>query len=154
MLRDYVEQLYEPTAAHTDVLTADENARARALAAWKARVAKAWPTVAVREIDAPDGIAELGATRTVTAIVAMGGLNQDDIAVQLLHGAVGPNDELIEPTFAEMSFVDIAADKGSFRYEGTFEASRAGRYGFTVRVVPSHPDLVTYAELGCAALPA
>ena len=47
MLRDYVEQLYEPTAAHTDALTADGNARARALAAWKERVSprrgQPWP---------------------------------------------------------------------------------------------------------------
>jgi glycogen phosphorylase len=154
MLRDYVEELYEPTAEHADALSAGGDARARALAAWKARVAAAWPTVAVRHIEAPDGIAELGATRTVTAVVAMGGLNQDDIAVQLLHGPVGPNDELTEPSTAEMAFVDLAADRGSYRYEGTFECTRAGRYGFTVRVVPSHPDLVTYAELGCAALPA
>ena len=27
----------------------------------------------------------------------------------------------------------------------------AGRYGFTVRVVPSHDDLRTFAELGCVA---
>jgi glycogen phosphorylase len=154
MLRDYVLDLYEPTAAHADSLTAGGHARARALAAWKERVAAAWPSVAVRSIESTDGVAELGATRTVTAIVALGRLTQDDIAVQLLHGPVGPNDELLEPTVAQMAFVDLAGDSGAYRFEGTFPCDRAGRYGFTVRVVPSHPDLVTYAELGCAAVPA
>ena len=36
------------------------------------------------------------------------------------------------------------------RYTATFELDRGGRYGYTVRVVPSHPDLVTPVELGCS----
>jgi glycogen phosphorylase len=39
--------------------------------------------------------------------------------------------------------------EGSYRYAGSFVCERAGRYGFTVRVVPSHTDLTTFAELGC-----
>ena len=41
MVADYVAELYEPTAARADALTADGLARARALAAWKARVREA-----------------------------------------------------------------------------------------------------------------
>ena len=37
------------------------------------------------------------------------------------------------------------------RYAGSFACEQAGRYGFTVRVVPAHPDLRTFAELGCVA---
>jgi starch phosphorylase len=38
---------------------------------------------------------------------------------------------------------------GDGRFAATFELARGGRYGYTVRVVPSHPDLVTPVELGC-----
>ena len=41
-----------------------------------------------------------------------------------------------------------AADDGHLRYEGTFACERAGRYGITVRVVPSNPLLATPVELG------
>jgi starch phosphorylase len=34
------------------------------------------------------------------------------------------------------------------RYVGRFRPARAGRYGYTVRVVPANPDLVTPVELG------
>jgi starch phosphorylase len=34
---------------------------------------------------------------------------------------------------------------------GTPTCTQAGRYGFTVRVVPRHPNLVSPAELGLAA---
>ena len=39
-------------------------------------------------------------------------------------------------------------DGGSLRYRGAFTCDAAGRYGFTVRVVPSHPDLAASAEMG------
>ncbi len=43
---------------------------------------------------------------------------------------------------------------GHARYNGPFVCYRPGRYGFTVRVVPSHPDLASSAELGRIAWPA
>jgi starch phosphorylase len=39
----------------------------------------------------------------------------------------------------------------AMRYRGTFSCDRAGRYGFTVRVVPCHPLVVTPVELGRVA---
>ena len=46
-----------------------------------------------------------------------------------------------------MSEVERLGD-GSLRYRGAFTCDAAGRYGFTVRVVPSHPDLAASAEMG------
>ncbi len=43
-----------------------------------------------------------------------------------------------------------AAD-GHLSFEGRFRMERPGRYGVTVRVVPSHPDLTTPVELGLVA---
>ena len=47
MVRDYVTELYEPTAARADALDAEDGRRARELAAWKARVLAAWSGVKV-----------------------------------------------------------------------------------------------------------
>jgi starch phosphorylase len=41
--------------------------------------------------------------------------------------------------------------EGHFRYRGQVSCDRAGRYGFTVRVVPAHVDLATPVELGLVA---
>ncbi len=149
MLRDYVEKLYEPTAAGADRLTADGSARAKALAAWKLRVGAAWPGVSVVSVDSEDGIADLGASRSVRATVALGSLQPDDVAVELVHGPVGTGDELQSPSTSTMSFVGVGDRPSSYRFEGTFSTERAGRYGFAVRVVPGNPDLVTFADLGC-----
>jgi starch phosphorylase len=157
MVADYVSQLYEPTAARADLLAADGDARARALAAWKARVAAAWHEVHVERVasdaDADSAAPEvLGGSRVVTAAVALGSLSPADVDVQLLHGPVGTGDELAERTVVSMS---VAAgdppDADHLRYEGVVSATSAGRYGYTVRVVPHHDDLASPAELGLVA---
>jgi starch phosphorylase len=144
MVRDYVEQLYEPTAARADALGADRGVRAVALAGWKERVRSAWKAVHVDGIDTDDTTADLGGSRTVTAHVTLGDLSPDDVQVQLLHGPVGQNDELDHSNLVVMS-----GDGATFT--GTFTCEHPGRYGITVRVVPNHPDLVTPVELGLIA---
>ncbi|HEX8487400.1 MAG TPA: hypothetical protein VF642_02555, partial [Propionibacteriaceae bacterium] len=47
----------------------------------------------------------------------------------------------------------VDVDGGLRRYESTIEAKRSGSIGYTVRVVPSHPELANIAEMGLAALP-
>ena len=74
----------------------------------------------------------------------------ENVDVQLVHGPVGQGDELTERTSASMHPAG-AADEDHARYVGSFDCERAGRYGFTVRIVPRHPDLVGSSELGLAA---
>jgi glycogen phosphorylase len=150
MVADYVERLYEPTAARTEDLSADGLTRARALAAWKQRVAEAWHGVHVDRVEGDGAAAELGGSRTVEAVVSLGSLAADDVDVQLVHGPVGQGDELTERSCVSMR-PDGPADDDHARYVGSFRCERAGRYGFTVRIVPRDPDLVGNSELGLAA---
>jgi starch phosphorylase len=150
MVADYVELLYEPTAARTNTLSANGLARARSLAAWKQRVAEAWHGVHVDRVEGDGAAAELGGSRTVEAVVSLGTLSADDVDVQLVHGPVGQGDELTERTSASMHPAGTA-DEDHARYVGSFYCERAGRYGFTVRIVPRHPDVVGNSELGLAA---
>jgi starch phosphorylase len=149
MVRDYVEQMYEPASRRADNMTAASNARARALAAWKARVLAGWDDVRVESVESDAALADLGAQRSVAAVVALGGLSGDDVQVQLVHGPVGPNDEIAEPHVVPMELVGLAEREGHYTYSGSFVCDHAGRYGISVRVVPSHPDLADPAEMGC-----
>jgi starch phosphorylase len=150
MVRDYVEELYEPTARHADRLVADDFKPARELAAWKARVLAAWEGVEILSVETDVSVASLGTDRTVEAEVTLGSLTADDVEVQLVHGPVGQHDEIEHPTITTMTPIDENGS-GSLRYRGSFSCDAAGRYGFTVRVVPSHPDLITSVELGRVA---
>jgi starch phosphorylase len=150
MVRDYVETLYEPTSARVRTLSADRSGPARELAAWKQRVRAGWHAVHVERVEAEVAVAELGADRTVEAMVALGDLSAGDVDVQLLHGPVGQGDELTDRSVVSMTPAG-AVDGHHVRYRGSFVCDQAGRYGFTVRVVPHNPDMVGSAELGLAA---
>jgi starch phosphorylase len=158
-VRDYVEGMYEPAAVRADALGAGGGARAKALSAWKQQITRGWPAVRILSVDTESTLVDLGSSKKVEAVVALGPLDQRDVEVQLLHGPVGANEELQPAAMVTMELVgldepgpgDGGDAKNLHRYSGSFVCERAGRYGFAVRVVPSHPDLPTFAELGCVA---
>ena len=102
-----------------------------------------WPAVRVESVSAegPE-VADVGSTRSVTAQIALGPLSGDDVRVELIHGTVGLNDEL------EMPQTEVMAGGSDGQYSASWTCERAGRYGFTVRVVPSHPHLASWPEVG------
>jgi starch phosphorylase len=71
--------------------------------------------------------------------------------VELLHGPISAGDEIARWEVVRMDLKEPAAGPGLSVWEGSFVCDTAGRHGFTVRVVPLHPDLVAPAEMGCAA---
>jgi starch phosphorylase len=152
MARDYLRDMYEPIAHQSDVLAADDYRKARDLSGWKERVVAAWAAVAVVSVDsdAPPGTVDVGGDRQVTVEVDLGGLGTDDVAVELVHGPVGGGDELIATQVEPLSPDGrTATSPGTWLYKGGFRCERSGRYGYTVRVVPAHPDLASPVDLGC-----
>jgi starch phosphorylase len=146
MVREYATRLYEPAAQQGAQASADGYAEARGLAAWKQRVLTAWDDVAIVDVVAETGVLELDGTRHVTARVDLGSLDPADVAVQLVHGPVGAGDELVEPSAVPMTLT--SRDGTATTYEGTFRGAQVGRYGFTVRVLPSHAGLASPVDLG------
>ncbi len=156
MVKDYVQQMYEPIAGRSDAMTENDYARARELAAWQQRVRAAWGDVVVESVhnEPANLVADLWTTRQVHAGVHLGQLTPGDVSVELLHGPVGPTGELADTTVVPLTLAvagaaEDASPPPNVRYEGTFTCEQAGRYGIAVRVVPAHPDLAVPAEMGC-----
>jgi starch phosphorylase len=149
MVRDYVTTYYEPSAAAAERLLADHGAAARALAAWKARVLAGWDAVRVVSISDPDEGEDnfvLGGSRRIEAVVSLGAVNEGDVAVEVVHGRLDADAELVHPVSVELDVVDHR--DGQVVYGGAYVPAAAGQYGCNVRVVPSHPDLNNKVELG------
>jgi glycogen phosphorylase len=155
MVREYVTQLYLPAARSSEAL-ADGGpgfAGARELAAWKDRVTKAWPGVAIEHVEADDGEQSPGASLVVRASVALGALSPDDVTVQLVYGPAGDDDEIAAPAFADLELEAEPSGASPARYAGEAELGRPGPFGYTVRVLPRHPLLASPAEMGLITLP-
>ena len=80
----------------------------------------------------------------------LGELGVDDVAVEVVHGAVGQNDEITGATVDHLRTQPSAAG-GSALFGGDLSCAHPGRYGLTVRVVPTHADLATPVEMGLVA---
>ncbi|GGP00598.1 alpha-glucan family phosphorylase [Nonomuraea glycinis] len=154
MLRDYVVGLYLPAARAAHVLSADSQAAAKAFAAWRLKVTRAWPGVRVEHVEG-SGIGdtpEVGASLELRATIALGDLEPGDLLVEAAYGRVGPHDELIHPHHLELTAGDVD-DDGRAHYSGVVPLDRTGAFGYTVRVVPHHPLAAAKAELGLIAVP-
>ena len=142
MVGEYTERYYLHAAGHYTQLTADGLARAKALAAWKGRLRKYWSRVRVEAIGGdPIKDVQVGGELRVQAKVQLGALTPDDVAVELYMGHVDAAGEIME---AKATLMQAARPDG----EGTciYQASAvtlrgSGLYGYTLRVLPRHPDL-------------
>lgn len=156
MVREYVERLYAPAALAQRELAAGSGAGARELAAWKAKVREAWPAVRVEhvEADCPAEAQELGSSLALRVQVALGPLEPGDVEVQVVSGRVDETDGISDAGLLALKPVGGPDLDGRTRYEGSLELVRTGPFGYTVRVLPSHPRLASPAEPGLVALPA
>ena len=153
MVRDYVQDLYTPAATSARAL--DDGYRgARELAAWKAKVRAAWPSVRVDHVEA-GGVAdapEVGSTLELRAFVSLGDLEPRDVDVQVVHGKVDENDRIGESSTVSLRH-DEEYEGGRHRYVGEVKLDRPGPFGYTARVVPAHRLISGAGELGLATLP-
>jgi starch phosphorylase len=152
MVSEYVRRLYAPAARSSQLMFADDFAAAKSLASWRQEVVAEWPGVAVLHVDSQlsgVGDAQVGATLTLRAEVALGGLSPDDVDVEAVFGAVGTDDRLIDVGAVELT--SIANGDGTHRFEGEIPLDRTGGFGYTVRVLPRHELLASRAELGLVA---
>ncbi|MGY2875584.1 glycogen phosphorylase [Marmoricola sp. URHA0025 HA25] len=152
MVRDYVQQLYAPAAAAARGINETFDG-ARELATFKARVRAGWDQVRIDHIDTA-GLSdspEVGGGLDLQVFVSLGDLRIDDVEVQVVHGRVKGEDELVTAAIADLQVAE-SYEAGRHRFEGRLVLDRPGPFGYTVRVLPKHPGLASPAELGLVAL--
>jgi len=153
MVRDYVRKLYTPAAVTGRALNSDYKG-ATELAAWKQTVRAGWGDVRVEHVES-HGVSdnpEVGSSLTVRAFVALGSLTPDDVAVEVVHGLIDAEDDLVNTTITPLKLAD-SYDGGRYRFDGDILLQRGGAFGYTVRAVPRHSVLTSVAEMGLVALP-
>ena len=156
MVKEYTQRCYLPASARSAALTADGGGRARALSGWKSRLRAQWPEVAIRGIES-GGVAvipEVGEDLAIRVEVELGGLDPSDVSVEVIHGRAVKEDEILEPEFtiltAESNGDQTRSSQNPHLYSGVVPLSRAGSFGYTIRILPSSPELLSSSEMGLA----
>lgn len=153
MVTEYVQRLYIPAATAEKAISAGSYQPARDLAAWKQRVIAAWPKVHVTHVESGgvDAVPQVGDELHLRATVDIDGLSPADLAVEVVYGRARDGDILENVQYQPLVLAERAEGTPAV-FAGTVPLARAGSFGYTVRVVPSHPLLASPAELGLVAV--
>jgi len=141
MVQEYNDATYRPCIERLNRLEAQGATGARQLADWLTRVRRAWSQVSFADVnsDARDGIT-VGEQVTFSAHVRLGELGPSDVTVQVCLGTTGPTDEITDYRIIDMEY-GHAEEDGTHHYEVTTRFEASGLNGYTMRILPRHPEL-------------
>jgi starch phosphorylase len=150
MVREYFERCYLPSVGRSQRLQADGQQRAKALAAWKAKLRKQWGQIRIESVaaDTAEGQElEVGDQLQVQAQVYLGALKPTDVTVELYYGPLDAEGMIVQAQTLPM-LIAQSKGKGSYVFAGAIACHTSGRHGYALRVVPSHEDLGHPFEMG------
>ena len=144
MVREYSERFYGPSIALSKNMMEQGLAGATALTSWKQRVREAWPGVRVRGLTLRSNPElSVGEAAVVEAIVQLGALAPEDVAVELYYGPTAGLGGLSHGSVVRMT-LEAPLDNGAYRYVGSIPTKESGAHAFAARLMPwnaamSHP---------------
>jgi starch phosphorylase len=143
MLLEYARSYYLPALEGAPRFVADDFRVARELAAYVARLRKAWDSLEVESLSVPEQhLFTVGETIQATVRVQLGELKPEEVRVELYHGPLSSQGEIEQAAAVEMEPSGKTGAGGAVEYHGELSCASAGRQGYTVRLLPKHPALV------------
>jgi starch phosphorylase len=148
MVKEYTERLYIPAAKSHEDFARDNCAGATELSQWKSKMRKDWPQVRIQDVQVANKDRQnilVGESLQVSARVHLGAVDPKHVRVEAYHGEAD-NGGVKNPAVAILNESSQNGD-GSYIYQGAVPASESGAYGFSIRVLPTHPRLMQAHEL-------
>ena len=148
MVVDYAQTTYLPAFNNYNYLAKDDYKAAKELATWRMDLMTKWDKLKVRGVDT-DAEQQIYVDEPieVTAHVYLNGLSAEDVRVEVYHGTLDKDGRFSERETTRMAIREEVGE-GWWIYAGEVRPSEAGRFGFTVRVMPHHPLLLDPHSLG------
>lgn len=159
MVGEYTERYYMPAVRRSQHLQANSLERARALAQWKATIRAQWGNIRIEDVQVCEGTTQaweralpevqVGDLLCARVWVDLGLLKPEDVRVELCVGTVNADGELsdietfpMHPVQTERKEGETPTGRCMFIVDA-IPCRRSGLFGYTVRILPQHPDLVT-----------
>src|SRR6266852_2546962 len=149
MVKEYTERLYIPAAKSYEDFSRNGCGAATQLSQWKAQMRKDWPQVQISDVQVANKDRQnilVGESLEISARVHLGAVDPKHVRVEAYHGEAD-NGDIRNPTATVLNQSSQADGNGNYIYQGAVPASESGTYGFSVRVVPTHPCLMQAHEL-------
>lgn len=140
MIDDYISRFYDKEAARFKRLSANGDALAKEIVAWKEKVAAAWDGVKVVSLDGVDTLGAAGSTGKdihISAVVDTNGLGKDIRVEAVVYKLVDGQEEFLERS--EFKLDKIEGNIAHFSYDEKLRNPGQLRYAF--RIYPWNAEL-------------
>lgn len=141
-LDDYYSKFYCKEAKRFKELSANDNAKAKEIAAWKEEVVAKWDPIEIvskeREADIAQGDIESGKEYTITVVVDEKGLN-DAVGLELVTTYTTPEGK--QHVYSVEPFSVIKKEGDLYTFQAKHSLSNAGSFKVAYRMFPKNQDL-------------
>ena len=147
MVQDYVHRFYVPSALNWKRIGLNGFEGARELTRWADKMRASWSQLQIldKRADTGKGI-QVGQKLRVEVRMRLGVLSPKDLAVDIYYGPVDSKADLLDRETIPLQ--DFTQEEKGMVFRGEIPCQEVGRFGFRVRVLPSHPLLVNPYSLG------
>lgn len=146
MVKDYTVQYYLPAMGSGRLYQQDDYVLARQISAWKSHVGSHWPSVRVEAVCPDELQLEVGGTLELSAKVWMNGLDQEQVALEIVAAAQDENGRLSNPQVVTM--MANGEDNGFALFQGQLTPQQSGNMAIGIRARPSHEGLINPHDTG------
>ena len=150
MVQDYTDRFYLPCSRRFNLLSDKDFAGSKDLALWRQKLMTNWSGVSVKEI-VSDEVQDIpvGSEMVLEARIKLGELNPDDVTVEAYYGRLDHNSEFAERDTVSLEVMGSKED--IYTFKGKIPCTGTGRFGYTVRVMPSRNRLENPFIMGLVA---
>ena len=141
-LDDYYNKFYNKLSKRFQMLSADDNAKAKEIAAWKEEVVSKWDSIEIVSCDKVEelkaGDIESGKEYTITYVIDEKGLN-DAIGLELVTTYTTADGK--QHVFSVEPFSVIKKEGNLYTFQVKHSLSNAGSFKVSYRMFPKNPEL-------------
>ncbi len=148
MVMDYVRKYYTYARRQRKVMSGNQYARAKEIAAWRRKIDRSWPRVRLRRLDQPVQEIIAGSVLPIRVGAFLNGLTPEDVLVECLVGTESESGEFIkhEAHVFTAGALDPATGEAEFRLD--LKPRLPGLQFYRIRIMPFHPCLSHRFEAG------
>lgn len=152
MVHDYHQRAYRPAQERARRYMANNATLARDLVAFEQLLKEQWSTVRIHRVEShTNEHSRVGDVISVQAHIEIGTFLPENLHVQIISGPVNSRHEIMKESVSEMSLVSHNGQHA--HYSGTTTCTSSGFHGCTVRVMPTHPGMLSPIESGLLRYP-
>lgn len=144
MVKEYATHYYIPAYMRFLNMNVNNSENSKILSDWFKKLNTNWNDINIFDTSISNSNYNNSESIYIKAKVYLANLSIEDIKLQAYYGKKGTNDSINSSKFFDMNLIEINDKIAGF--EGVIEATDAGMYGLTFRLVPNHKLISKFQE--------